>query len=62
MITSVLGFSNWADLDAGIGAQKGLGKEGYQSLLGKLRPLIASSQYDIYRFQTDLSYLPPAAK
>lgn len=62
VFTSVIGFSNWADLDAGIGAQKGLGKEGYQSLLGKLMPLVDSTQSDIYRFQPDLSYLPPAAK
>src|ERR1035437_571410 len=37
-------------------AQKALGKEGYQSRLGKLRPLIVTSQSDIYRFQPDLSY------
>ncbi|MGB7265427.1 MAG: hypothetical protein WBC92_07930, partial [Terracidiphilus sp.] len=28
-VTSVTGFDSWADLDAGIGAQKGLGTEGY---------------------------------
>jgi hypothetical protein len=59
-ITSVVGFNNWADLDEGIGARKALGKEGYQSLLAKVRPLIVSSQSDVYRFQPDLSYLPPA--
>jgi len=59
VITSVAGLSNWADLDGGYGAQKALGKEGYQNLLLKITPLIANSQYDIYRFQPDLSYLPP---
>jgi quinol monooxygenase YgiN len=58
-VTSVTGFDTWADLDAGIGAQKGLSKEDYQGLLDKVRALITSSEYDIYRFQPDLSYLPP---
>jgi hypothetical protein len=56
----VAGLSNWADLDGGFGLEKALGKEGYQSFLLKLTPLIVSSQFDLYRFQPDLSYLPPA--
>jgi hypothetical protein len=60
VLTSVAGLSNWADLDGGFGVEKALGKEGYQSFLMKLSPLIASSQFDLYRFQPDLSYLPPA--
>ncbi len=59
-ITSVLGFDKWADLDEGVGTQKALGKDGYQGLLVKVRPFIVSSQADVYRFQPDLSYLPPA--
>ena len=61
VVTSVLGFNNWAELDEGIGAQKALGKEGYAGLLTKVRLLVVSSQYDIYRFQPELSYLNPAA-
>ena len=60
VITSVAGFNNWADLDGGLGLEKGIGKEAYQSFLGKLTPLIVSSQFDVYRFRPDLSYLPPA--
>ena len=60
-ITSVTGFNSWADLDAGIGAQKGLSKAEYQALLDKVRTLATGSEYDIYRFQPDLSYLPPHA-
>ena len=59
-ITAVLGFNKWADMDEGIGAEKGLGKDGYAALLMKTRPLIVSSQIDVYRFQPDLSYLPAA--
>jgi hypothetical protein len=62
VITSVLGFNSWADLDAGIGPEKALGKEGYAALVAKASALIVSSQFDIYRFQPDLSYLPPPAK
>lgn len=58
-ITSVTGFDSWADLDAGIGAQKGLGEAGYQALLDKVRSLVVQSEYDIYRFEPDLSYMPP---
>ena len=43
-ITSVAGFDNWADLDAGIGAQKGLSKEDYQALVDKVRNLIVQSE------------------
>jgi hypothetical protein len=57
----VLGFSNWAALYAGVGAEKALGKGRCQALMSKVRPLIVSSQIDIYRFQPELSYLPPPA-
>ena len=64
---SVTGFNNWADLDDAIGAEKGLGKDGYQTLVNQVRALIVQSEYIIYRYQPDLSYLPapatpPAAK
>jgi hypothetical protein len=62
VITSVLGFNSWADLDIGIGPEKALNKEGYAALVAKASTLIVSSQFDIYRFQPDLSYLPPPAK
>jgi antibiotic biosynthesis monooxygenase (ABM) superfamily enzyme len=64
---SVIGFNNWADLDDTIGAEKGLGKDGYQALVNQVRALIVQSQYEIYRYEPDESYLPaptplPAAK
>jgi hypothetical protein len=58
-VSSVVVMNSWADLDGEFGVEKGLGKEGYQALLGKIRPLIVSSEANIYRFQPDLSYLPP---
>jgi hypothetical protein len=34
---SITGFNNWADLDDTIGAEKGLGKDGYQALVNQVR-------------------------
>lgn len=56
---SVTGMDSWADLDGGFGAEKTLGKEGYQALVAKIRMLVTSTQYDVYRYVPDLSYLPP---
>jgi hypothetical protein len=59
-VTSIVSMDSWADLDGDFGVEKGLGKEGYQALLAKVRPLIVQSEVNEYRFQPDLSYLPPA--
>jgi hypothetical protein len=60
---SLAGLNSWADLDGGFGVEKAMGKEGYQSFLTRIRPLIIESEYNLYRFQPDLSYLPaPAGK
>jgi hypothetical protein len=59
-VSSVVGMDSWADLDGDFGIEKGLGHDGYEALLAKVRPLIVQSQADVYRFQPDLSYLPPA--
>ena len=48
------------DLDGELPVEKGLGKEGYQALLDKVRPLIVQSVANEYRFLPELSYLPPA--
>lgn len=59
VFVSVTGFNNWADLDDTIGAEKGLGKEGYQALVNQVRALIVQSEFIIYRYEPDESYLPP---
>lgn len=60
-VSSVVAMDGWGDLDGDVGIQKGLGKEGYQALLEKVRPLIVQAEVNEYRFQPDLSYLPPTA-
>jgi len=55
---TVVGLNKWADLDEPFGVPKALGPDGYQKLLSKIRPLLVESEYNVYRFQRDLSYLP----
>ena len=58
VVTSVLGINSWADLDGGVGAQKGMSNAEFSALTTKVNSLVVSSQYDILRFQPDLSYMP----
>jgi hypothetical protein len=58
-VTSIVAMDSWADLDGDFGVEKGLGKEGYQALLDKVRPLVAQSVVNQYRFLPEISYLPP---
>jgi hypothetical protein len=57
---SVVGLSNWADLDGGTWIEKAMGEEGYQRFLLKLRQLIIESEAVIYRLVPDSSYSPAA--
>ena len=59
LVVSVSGINAYADIDEGFGVEEALGKEGYQHLLQKARPLIIESERDIFRYLPDLSYLPP---
>jgi hypothetical protein len=55
---STIGMESWADLDTMSPISRGLGgQEAYQAFLKKLAPMQDSSQWDVYRFQPDLSYL-----
>jgi hypothetical protein len=58
-VTSIVAMDKWADLDGDVGIAKGLGKEGYQNLLERVRPLILQSVVNEYRFLPNISYLPP---
>ena len=55
-LTSV-GMDKWADLDGPNPLVKGLGEQGYQAYLAKLTPLIYRSQFDMYRYLADSSYV-----
>ena len=56
---SVMGMDSWADLDGESPVVKGMGgREAYVRFVARITPLTEHSQYDIYRFQPELSYLP----
>jgi len=60
-ITSVLGIDSWADLDETSPVAKAMGADAYQKYLNKVRPLMQDVDYNVYRFQPDLSFLPDGA-
>jgi hypothetical protein len=57
-IHSYLGMKGWADLDGPIGAQKGMTADEYKAFEAKLQPLIESTEWSIWKFVPELSYLP----
>jgi quinol monooxygenase YgiN len=59
-VTSVVPMGSWSELDQPYGVEKALGKDGYEALRAKVRPLIDQSTYNEYRFLPDVSYLAPA--
>jgi len=54
---SVVGLNKWADLDEPFGVQKAMGAEEYRQFLSKIRPLVLENEYNVYRFERDLSYM-----
>ena len=58
---SVTGLDKWAELDgeAPLTAAMG-GQAAYDKFLAKLRTMITRSEYEMYRFLKDQSYMPPA--
>jgi len=50
----------WADLDGGFGVQKGLSPDAYKAYLAKVAPLIVASEYTVWSFKPELSYVPEA--
>ncbi len=51
-------FNGWADLDAPYGLQKAMSDDEYKAYLAKLRPLVESVEWTMWRFEPDLSYVP----
>ena len=59
-VTSIVPMDTWSELDQPYGVEKALGKDGYEALRAKIRPLIDQSTYNEYRFLPDVSYMAPA--
>jgi hypothetical protein len=59
-IHTYLGMKGWGDLDEPFGAQKGMTADEYKAFLAKLQPLIESTEFSIWKFAPELSYLAPS--
>jgi hypothetical protein len=59
-IHTYLGIKGWADLDGPIGARKGMTADEYKAFEAKLQPLIESTEFSIWKFAPELSYLAPS--
>lgn len=55
---SYLGVNGWADLDGPLGAEKGMGPSEWKAFQAKVGPLIESTQWDLWKYHSELSYLP----
>ena len=50
-------MNGWGDLDGPLAAEKGMGAEGYQKYLAKIRPLLNRVEYTLYRYWPELSHV-----
>jgi len=57
-IHSYLGLKGWADLDGPVGTEKGMSADEYKAFQVRLQPLIESTEWSIWKFQPELSYVP----
>jgi hypothetical protein len=59
-IHTYLGLKGWADLDEPMGVRKGMTADEYKAFEAKLLPLIESTEFSIWKFAPELSYLAPS--
>jgi len=59
-IHTYLGIKGWADLDGPIGAEKGMTADEYKAYQAKLGSLIESTEFSIWKYDPELSYLAPS--
>jgi hypothetical protein len=57
-IHSYLGLSGWADLDGPVGVEKGMSAAEFKAFQAKLAPLIESTEWSMWKFDPELSYIP----
>jgi hypothetical protein len=53
-------LNGWADLDATIGVEKGMSAAEFKGFQAKLQPLIESTEWSMWKFHPELSYIPAA--
>jgi hypothetical protein len=56
---SFIGVNGWADLDGPLGAEKGMSPAEWKAFLAKVGSVVESTQWDLWKYHSELSYLPP---
>ena len=59
-IHTYVGLSGWADLDGLVGAEKGMTPAEWKAFQAKVSTLIESTEWTLWKFHPELSYIPPA--
>ncbi len=57
--SSVTGINSWADLDEMPSYIKAMGDAKYKAYVAKTSSMITRAEVNVYRYQADLSYMPP---
>jgi hypothetical protein len=58
-IHSYIGLSGWGDFDGPLGSEKGMTSAEYKTLLARLSTVVESTEWTVWKFHPDLSYIPP---
>ncbi|MBI4891594.1 MAG: hypothetical protein HY821_13295 [Acidobacteria bacterium] len=56
--SSIIGLDSWSNLDEQSPVIKALGVDGYRQFVAKVTPLVERTEYNVYRFLPELSYIP----
>lgn len=59
-IHTYMGMNGWGDLDGPIGTEKGMSPAEHKAFLAKVLPLIESTEWSLWKYQPDISYVPTA--
>ena len=57
-IHSYLGISGWGDFDSPLGVEKGMSAAEWKAFAAKFLPLMESTEWTVWKFHPDLSYVP----
>ena len=60
-LISAVGVDSWADLDGPSPIVKAMGADACQKYLHKVRLLMQHVEYNVFRYQPELSYQPGAS-
>jgi hypothetical protein len=55
---SYLGVNGWADFDGPVGAQRGMSPSEWKAFEARVGTLVESTQWDLWKFHPELSYVP----